>query len=193
VVGLGGKIVNELLTEDVRPTAAVGDGSISETAGPSTAETAVIRTEGHRIPPGNSAEQRDAERVLLDLLGRDLGLALEPAAIVLASGARVEIDGCDASRTVLVECWAHQGPPKPAQRNKVLADALKLTWISTTIYPRPRLILCLSDPLAAAPFLPSARSWAAQALQDLAITVHIVDLPDGTRERVRAAQRRQYR
>jgi hypothetical protein len=26
----------------------------------------------------------------------------------------------------------------------VLADAFKLTWISTTMYPKPRLILCLS-------------------------------------------------
>ena len=29
------------------------------------------------------------------------------------------------------------------------------------MYPRPRLILCLGDPLAAGPFLPGARSWAA--------------------------------
>lgn len=193
VEGPDGKIVNEILTEDARPAAAVGGGSISETAGASTAEIAVIRREGHRVPPGDSAEQRDAERVMLDLLGRDLGLALEPATIAVASGARVEVDGCDASQTVLVECWAHQGPPKPAQRNKVLADVLKLTWIVTTIYPRPRLIVCMSDPLAAAPFLPPARSWAARALQDFAVTVHVVDLPAGIRERVRAAQQRQYR
>ena len=29
------------------------------------------------------------------------------------------------------------------------------------MYPRPRLILCLGDPLAVGPFLPGARSWAA--------------------------------
>lgn len=57
-------------------------------------------------------------------------------------------------RTVLVERWAHQGSPKADQRHNVLADAFKLTWISSTIYPRPRLFLCLSDPAAAAPFLP---------------------------------------
>src|SRR5262249_48717686 len=38
--------------------------------------------------------------------------------------------------------------PKSAQRHEVLADALKLTWIATTVCPRPRLILCLSDPRA---------------------------------------------
>jgi hypothetical protein len=77
------------------------------------------------------------------------------------SGERVEVDGADASRTVLAECWAHQGPPKSAH----LADAFRLAWIATTVYPRPQLILCLSDPLAAAPFLPGARSWASRALQ----------------------------
>jgi hypothetical protein len=95
--------------------------------------------------------------------------------------------------SVLVECWAHQGPPKSAQRHKVLADAFKLTWISTTMYPRPRLILCLSDPLAAAPFLPGGRSWAARAFQDLGVSISVVDLPVELRQDLLQAQRRQYR
>ena len=111
----------------------------------------------------------------------------------MPSGERVEIDGTDIHRTVLVECWAHQGRSKPAQRNKVLADAFKLHWISTTLYPRPQRILCLCDPAAAAPFLPHTRSWAARALQDLDITVHIVELPDELRQAILNAQQRQYR
>ena len=145
------------------------------------------------LPPGHSGEQRAAERVMLEVLGIQLGFVLEPARIVIPSGARVEVDGADASRSVLVECWAHQGPPKVAQRHKVLADALKLTWIATTIYPRPRLVLCLSDPLAARPFVAPAKSWAAAALKDLGITVVVVDLPDDVRGKVWAAQKRQYR
>ena len=94
---------------------------------------------------------------------------------------------------MLVECWAHQGPPKVAQKHKVLSDALKLTWIATTIYPRPRLILCLSDPDAAKPFVAPARSWAAAALQDFGVAVVVVDLPGDVRDGVWAAQRRQYR
>jgi hypothetical protein len=105
----------------------------------------------------------------------------------------VEVDGADVDRTVLVECWARQGNPKSAQRHEVLSDALKLAWISSTIYPRPRLILCLSDAVAAAPFLPGSRSWAAQALQDLTIAVHLVDLPEDVRQQLRVAQQRQYR
>jgi hypothetical protein len=75
----------------------------------------------------------------------------------------------------------------------VLSDAFKLTWISTTMYPRPRLVLCLSDPLAAAPFLPTTRSWAARAFQDLGVTISVVDLPADLRQNLLLAQRRQYR
>lgn len=103
------------------------------------------------------------------------------------------MDGADAGRTILVECWAHQGSPKSAQRHKVLADALKLAWIATTIYPRPRLILCMSDPRAAAPFLPSSRAWTAQALQDFGVEIVVVALPADVRQRVDEAQTRQYR
>lgn len=75
----------------------------------------------------------------------------------------------------------------------MLADAFKLTWFSTTMDPKPRLILCLSDPLAAAPFLPGARSWAARAFQDLGIAVFVVNLPADLRQDLLQAQRRQYR
>jgi hypothetical protein len=51
----------------------------------------------------------------------------------------------------------------------------------------------LSDPLAARPFVAPAKSWAAAALKDLGITVVVVDLPDDMRDKVRAAQKRQYR
>lgn len=160
---------------------------------PSDGEAVVARAAGHSRPAGSSQEQRDAERVMLDLAGVQLGVQLEPATITVPSGAWVEVDGADAGRTVLVECWAHQGAPKPAQRHKVLSDVLKLTWIATTIYPRPRLVLCMSDPRAAAPFQPTARSWAARALQDLGVTILVVVLPDEVRELIEAAQQRQYR
>ncbi|WP_327039673.1 hypothetical protein [Micromonospora maris] len=188
--GPDGKIVNELAER----TSAVLTNEDPRTphSGPLSPAAVVRRLEEH-LPPGHSAEQRHAERVMLDLLGRDLALTLEPATIAVQSGVRVEVDGCDSGRTVLVECWAHQGPPKSAQRHKVLADALKLTWIASTIYPRPRLVLCMSDPAAARPFQPTARTWAAQALLDLAITVHVVEIPDDIRQQVRAAQERQYR
>ena len=76
----------------------------------SPAGMTVSQDSGHTAPPGSSSEQRDAERIMLDFLGQDLGLSLEPARIALPSDARIEVDGTDAGRTVLVECWAHRGP-----------------------------------------------------------------------------------
>jgi hypothetical protein len=194
-LGPDGKIVNELVhpaNADLPPkTVSVTRPDDQDEL--ESGEASVDRATDHGRPPGSSLEQRDAERVMLDLLGRQLRLTLEPATITIPTGARVEVDGADADRTVLVECWAHQGSPKPAQRHKVLSDAFKLTWISRTMYPHPGLILCLSDERAAAPFVPGAKSWAAHAFQDLGIRVVLVDLPGDVRERVRAAQIRQYR
>lgn len=190
--GPDGKIVNEWLggqdpqPESVIPTVDAGV--------PWTAALADVAVQADLdLPAGSSREQRDAERVMLDLLGQQLGRKLNPATLTVPSGERVEVDGADANLSILAECWAHQGPPKAAQRHKVLADAFKLTWISTTMYPRPRLILCLSDPLAARPFLPAARSWAARAFQDSGVTISVVDLPAELRQSLLQAQRRQYR
>ena len=190
-LGRDGKIVNELVTGSLAAPDAGGAGS-RDAGEPGTAGPIVQQAPGHS-PPGSSREQRAAERVMLDLLAAEHGWALEPATLTVPSGARVEVDGATADRTVLVECWAHQGKPKAAQRRKVLADAFKLAWIATTIYPRPRLILCMSDPAAAAPFLPAAQSWAAQALQDLRVAIELVTLPEDVRRSIQAAQERQYR
>ncbi|MEU5553512.1 hypothetical protein ABZ738_27415 [Micromonospora sp. NPDC047793] len=113
--GPDGKIVNEL----VEGTSGVLAGEDPRTPRSEVlSRDAVARTFEDHLPPGHSAEQRHAERVMLDLLGRDLGLTLEPAKIAVLSGVRVEVDGRDSDRTVLVECWAYQGPPKSAQRHK---------------------------------------------------------------------------
>jgi hypothetical protein len=166
-----GKIVNELRRDDVW-------------------DAVLDRDDGYTLPAGSSREQREAERLMLDLLGVHLGLPLQPATIGIPSGARVEVDGTDEKRTVLVECWSHLGPPKPAQRNKVLADAFKLSWVSSNLHPRPRLVLCFADRAAAAPFIPGGRSWAARALRDAGIGVMVIDLPDDVREDLLTAQTR---
>jgi hypothetical protein len=175
VSGPDGKLVNVL----------VGDADVS-------APVVVELATGHAPPPGDSSEQRAAERLMLDALGLDLGsLTLEPARIAI-DDVRVEVDGTDDERTVLVECWAHQGTVKAAQRNKVMADALKLMWVASRLPVPPRLILCMSDPVAATPFT-TAQSWAATAFRDLGIEVRVVSLTDDTRQGVKDAQTRQYR
>ena len=132
--GPDGKVVNEWLGDrDQGPGSIPGPASAAVSGKGAPADPSA--TADGAVPAGDSAEQRGAERVMLDLLGAQLGLQLNPDNITVPSGERVQVDGADASRTVLAECWAHQGPPKSAQKHKVLADAFKLAWIATTIYP----------------------------------------------------------
>lgn len=143
---------------------------------------------------GDSAEQRTAETVMLELLGRDLGIGFSKHRQKTEHGASTEIDGVCSDPPTLVEAWAHQGAPKAAQKHKVMSDAAKLAWAAAAFYPRgARKILLFSDPVAAAPWQPSSRSWMAVALVHFDIEVRVVDLPADLRDAVVAAQLRQYR
>ncbi|MDA8331279.1 MAG: hypothetical protein M0027_08750 [Candidatus Dormibacteraeota bacterium] len=144
-------------------------------------------------PPGDSAVQRDAETEMLAALGTDLGAQFTSYRIRLVDGGQVEVDGFSEDPPILVEAWAHQGPPKGGQRNKVLADALKLRLAAGLFDPRPRLILCFADEDAARPFRPSARTWYAKALRDAGVDVLVVKLTEERRAQIREAQTRQYR
>ncbi|MEU0792435.1 hypothetical protein ABZ342_20390 [Amycolatopsis sp. NPDC005961] len=180
-VGGTGKLVNALIARQA-------DAQVVD----EPASTKLVVDEPIEVPPGSSAEQRTAEALMIAHLANRLGVELQPRRIVTPTGARVEVDGVDAAQTVLVEAWAHQGPPKSAQRHKVLADAFKLSWIASTLPARPRLILCFSDDAAAKPFQ-AGRSWAAAALRDQRIEVFVAELPEQVRAEILAAQRRQYR
>lgn len=176
-VGSDGKIVNDLRsTGDEVPLATT---------------TATETTGG--VLPGNSSEQRQAEAVMLELLGKRLGLTLRPRPIPLGdTGVRVEVDGADENLTTLVEAWARHGRPKAAQKHKVLSDVLKLIHVAKTLDVPPRLILCLADREAAHHFT-TARSWAADALRAFGVSVEVVELPAELKEAVLTAQRRQFR
>jgi hypothetical protein len=174
--GPAGKIVNDLRSIDGQQTAS------------REAEPVDIST----VSAGDSREQRAAEPVMLALLSERLGVELAPRRIALGEGVRVEVDGADADCTVLVEAWAHQGPPKVAQKHKILADVLKLRHVAARLPVEPRLVLCLSDPEAAHHFV-AARSWAAQAVRDSGVEVEIVELSAELRATIREAQRRQFR
>ena len=142
-------------------------------------------------PPGDSSEQRNAEAVMVALLAEELGVPLAPRRVLVADGRWVEVDAAAGDLSVLCEAWAHQGPPKSAQRNKVMTDALKLVFVRDELGNNARLILLLSDEAAAAPF--RGRSWYAAALEHFRVEVRVVSLPDATRAEVRAAQERQFR
>lgn len=142
------------------------------------------------LPPGDSREQREAEAVMVAALASQLGVALAPRRVEFGAGVRVELDAASEDLSVLVEVWAHQGPVKSAQRSKVLTDAFKLAFAGRELGGTRRLILLLSDEEAARKF---AGGWPAAALRQSGIEIVVVELDAATRQRVRAAQARQYR
>lgn len=105
-VGPNGKIVNDLNRhEGATPQAAAS----------------VVAVEAAVSAPGDSREQRHAEKLMLELLGEEIGVRLKPRRFVFAGGTRVEVDGAEDDGTVLVEAWAHQGKPKSAQSTRCSA------------------------------------------------------------------------
>ncbi len=168
------------------PWPVTNHGRTGDPPGPSTRELAAT------TPPGSSVEQRAGEAMMIAHVADELGVELTPQRITTPTGAQVEIDGVDEARTVLVEAWAHQGPPKPAQKNKVLADAFKLSWIASTLTSKPQLVLCSSDVAAAEPFR-EGRTWAAAALRDLQIDIVVAALPDVTVQAPRFSKAGVYR
>jgi hypothetical protein len=178
IPGPDGKVVSELIARG-------GAGGV-------TLLTESVKTVPASALAGDSKEQRVAERHMLDALGARLGVHLAPRRLHHSSGARVEIDGADEALSVLVECWAHQGPAKPAQKSKLIVDATKLSWIAKSLDPAPaRLILCLSDPAAMSHL--TGRSWQSEAIRDLGVQIEIVDLDPEIIAGLAAAQKRQYR
>ena len=140
---------------------------------------------------GNSAEQREAEVLLVAGLAERLGVRLSKKQFALPGGEWLEIDGVCESPPILCEAWAHQGPPKSAQKNKVMTDAFKMLYASKFVSNPTRMILVFGDKKAAAHF--EGRSWIAQALRARQIEVQVVELPEATRAAILRAQKRQFR
>lgn len=136
--------------------------------------------------PGRSDEQLEAESVMIDALAQQLGVHLEPAQVLLPDGSRMEVAGATEDLSVLVEAWAHQGPPKSEDRAKVSKDAFKLAFASRLVGTDPRKILLFSCHEAAHHF--TDQGWEAAALREFGIEVIVTPLPDDMRERLFAVQ-----
>lgn len=123
----------------------------------------------------------DASAVLLDALAAHLGIPLAPRLVTLPDGVRVEVDGIDSSNRLLVQCIASAGVVKSGQRNKAMADALKLVWLRSTLFVGARVALCVSEPVSR--FF-AAPAWLAQAAVDLRVEIYVVTI-DGRAARLR--------
>lgn len=142
--------------------------------------------------PGDSTEQRDAENWLIEQLAQDLHTTLVRHGAPCVDVTGVELDGFAlGDHPILAEAWAHIGEPKPAQKQKVLADALRLLWVERECFPGNQAgkYLVFGDAMAARHFRET--SWAARALDSLGIEVRVFPFDERRRESILAAQRRQ--
>jgi hypothetical protein len=143
--------------------------------------------------PGDSREQREAEAVIIDGVAGMVGATLKKRRLSLSDGSWVEVDGYSGSPAVVCEAWAHIGPPKSAQKNKVMTDALKLFVCRLSHFKDAecRAILAFCDENAARHF--TGLTWMAEALRSLEIEVMVVPVPGDLRSAVLKAQERQFR
>ncbi|MBI3430171.1 MAG: hypothetical protein HY050_09010 [Actinobacteria bacterium] len=143
------------------------------------------------LAPGDSRVQRDAEITMVAWLGAELGCELKPKRINLPNGSHLELDAFCREPLLICEAWAHQGSPKPAQKAKIMNDAMKLLAARRVVGEIARAILLFADDEAANHF--RRKTWQASALSECRIEVLVAILPDGLREEIRAAQTRQFR
>ena len=141
--------------------------------------------------PGDSSEQQEAERWLLDALSAKLGVKLTKRRWQLGGGSWTELDGFSESPLILCEAWAHVGAPRSAQKHKVMTDAFKLLFVSRLLETDGLRILLFGDHEAAKHF--QGNSWMAQCLRQHGTEVEVVDMSPELKARVVNAQKRQYR
>lgn len=118
-------------------------------------------------------------------------ITIDQKKLNLPEGGWIELDAFCESPLVLCEVWAHIGPPKSAQKNKVMTDAFKLLFASTLVKGNGKRILLFADRNAAGHF--QSKSWMVQCLKEHNIIVEIIELPPKLKIKVQKAQQRQYR
>ena len=148
--------------------------------------------EPERVPQGTLSEQRRVEALMLALLGQRRAIELMPRRLTSPSGAYIDVDGVTADGSVLVECWAHRGPAKVAQKYKLVNDAAKLHWASSWLSPSPaELLLCVGDEMAVKHL--RGKSWQGEAIRELGVKIEVVQLEDDDVAALIRAQQRQFR
>lgn len=137
----------------------------------------------------DSSVQRDAERAILDVIGKRLGCVLEHRVITLPGGQRVDVDGVSDNPSVLVEAFARQGALLGGQRHKVAGDILKLATVKQLTHRDARLVLALASD-DAAKWL-TGNTWLAAAAETWGVQIMVADLDADLKAKILAAQQRQ--
>jgi hypothetical protein len=137
----------------------------------------------------DSAEQRSAERLIIDAISRRCNVSLQhaPSPLELSPGVSVKVDALSFEPPVFVEVFARQQPLLAGQRGKLAQDMLKLVTLRTARFPHARLIVALASRQAEA----GISGWLRYAAQTLDIEIMTVALPEEVASMLRRAERRQ--
>lgn len=136
----------------------------------------------------DSSVQRKAEAPILLAAASALGCGpLLGQRVPIADGVHVQVDGVDDGELVFVEVYARQGPLKGAQFHKVARDVLKLVRVREHHGSKVRTVIVFASSAAR----DSVRGWLQQAAADSGVELLAVEIDDGLRDQIRAAQERQ--
>lgn len=125
------------------------------------------------LPGFHERTARPGTTELTSELSTRVGLELAPREFTLADGMRIGVDCADGDPpTVLIQFSALHGQVKSTQRNKIIADALKLTWLRDHHFPDAHIALLLSTPYAR---LFGKGTWLTSAFSSYRITVLLVN------------------
>jgi hypothetical protein len=124
-------------------------------------------------------------------LSKELGVELVKKRLRVDADSSLELDGYAQSPLVLCEAWAHVGPVKVGQKQKVMTDAMKLLYANAVSGGDGRLILLFADPIAAGIF--QGNAWVAKCLTYFGIEVRVIDMGPELKTKIREAQERQVR
>lgn len=141
----------------------------------------------------DSQAQRDAQSQMLERFGKTIQKDLQPNHKVSLDGASVNVDGYFESQQeiVLVECWAHMNKAKPAQRHKIAADILKLSFVSASLRKKwpDKVVKCyivFVDKDAAE--VVNGASWIAAAAKDYEVSASVITLDSEMTGNIKRAQ-----
>jgi len=140
-----------------------------------------------------STSQTTAEKEMIAAFGKQLGLPLKEKPLKLDDDTGVQIDGYyqQAERMVLVEAFARTKELKAGQKRKILADLLKLIFVSETLLSKnPKLVidknLLFQSEDAAKLF--KGNAWAAKACLHFKVKVRVQQASENTFLQVQLAE-----
>jgi hypothetical protein len=141
--------------------------------------------------PSDSMEQKLAENEIRSYLNKKYKLNLTSKKVLLKE-TTFQLDGYSESPPVLCEIYSHVGKLKPAQKNKINKDILKMLLIEKMGGKTCRKIIAFSDEEAAKSFS-GGESWYSRLKDNFNIEILIIEIPSQLKESLVNAQKRQFR